>query len=461
MKKFFTFLLFFALTKLFGQNYYAIDFTSTGGSIDSIRVENITQNTTVALGGQDILHLLLEPAAINDIEMGSKKLAIFPNPMSQTCNFEFFNAKQGNVSIIVYAIGGKQIYNYSKLLPNGNHTYSLSGVAPGSYIINVQTETDFLTGKLISFNRTLMPTVLKHIQGTISNNSADKSESTVRSSKSNKSIVELVYNMGDDLKFTGYSIGLENAYVFDSPTSDKTYSFVFTQLFVCGLPLTDSRDGNIYRTVQIGGQCWLAENLKFLPIGEEFDAAAGGSLTEPYYYVYNFVKGGNMDTLKNDSAFKNYTTYGILYNWSAAMGWNGVGNPPTQGTQGVCPNGWHLPTHDDWTTLEKNVGSNPDAFPYGGATVGFLGTDEGDAIKDPNSGWCNGTPCGTSGFDALPGGRRYSSGIFYGIGTGARWWSSTEWGAGAWRRYLENVQSGVNRFTDYKTFGFSVRCVKD
>lgn len=444
-------------SKLFGQSYYVINFESTGSDIDSIKVENITQGNSKMLNEADILHLLLEPSAIYNLKLKTQPLTIFPNPMINNCNIQFYNTQQGIVKIMLTSITGKEIYKYSHTLSKGNHTFNLSGIPSGSYIIKVQSETSFLTGTLISLKESNNPISIKH-----SNTTNSKNHYYYDNNKNNKSIIELDYTIGDELKFIGYANGMQDAVIFDSPTNDETYNFAFTT-FECGEPYIDSRDGKVYKTVKIGDQCWLAENLKYLPVDEEFDNAEEGSLTEPFYYVYDFATGGSIDDLENDSAFVNYNTYGILYNWSASMGWDGQGDPPSEGVQGICPNGWHLPTHDEWTTMEKNVGSDPDAFPYGGnGVVGFLGTDEGDAIKDINAGWCNDTTnCGTSGFNALPGGRRYSSGIFYGIGTGARWWTSTEWGAGAWRRYLEDVQPGINRFTDYKTFGFSVRCIKN
>jgi uncharacterized protein (TIGR02145 family) len=453
-------LLFLATINLYGQNYYVIDFVGLGGSIESISIDNISQGTNIEMNGGDILHLLFNPVSVIDMEIATSKLSIFPNPMKQMCNIEFFNGKEGLVNIILYSITGEQIYAYSCVLPKANHNFVLSGVVSGSYIIAIQTETDFFTERFISLNSSGSSINLNYSKE-LTDNFVEPALRKVNNNYRSRTIVEMQYNIGDELRFTGFSEGVEDVVIYDSPNSDMTYSFVFSDIFECGNPILDARDSKIYQTVRIGNQCWLAENLKFLPEDLDFDPASEGSTTDPYYYVYDFEDGGSFAELEASDFYENYNTYGILYNWSAAMGWDGQGDPPGEAYQGICPEGWHLPSHDDWTTLEKNVGSDPDAFPYGGATVGFLGTDEGDAIKDPNFDWCNNNPCGTSGFNARPGGRRYTGGIFYGIGTGARWWTSTEFGAGAWRRYLEDVQSGINRFTDYKTFGFSVRCVKD
>ena len=113
---------------------------------------------------------------------------------------------------------------------------------------------------------------------------------------------------------------------------------------------------------------------------------------------------------------------------------NGTGAPPndecTPPVQGVCPTGWHIPSHYEWTTLERNVGSNSGAFPYDITTTGWLGTDEGGNLKQtgtpnwtlPNTGATN-----TSGFTALPGGGSWS-GSFLNVGLNGFLWSATEIG---------------------------------
>jgi uncharacterized protein (TIGR02145 family) len=164
--------------------------------------------------------------------------------------------------------------------------------------------------------------------------------------------------------------------------------------------------------------------------------------------------------------------FGGLYEWTNMMSGsatcNGTGAPPNDkcptNVQGLCPAGWHVPSHYEWTTLEKNVGTNPGAFPYDITTTGvWLGTDEGGNLKQtgttnwttPNTGATN-----SSGFLALPGG--YSGGgSFYYVGNYGYWWSATESGGNAWYRDLGYTEARVYRNPSSKAYGFSVRCVKD
>ncbi|MGI6479784.1 MAG: FISUMP domain-containing protein [Salinivirgaceae bacterium] len=205
---------------------------------------------------------------------------------------------------------------------------------------------------------------------------------------------------------------------------------------------TDPRDGNVYKFVTIGEQIWMAENLKYLPnvVGPET-----WSETEPYYYVYDY-EGTDVTAAKVTA---NYNTYGVLYNWIAAVdGTTGSETNPS-GIQGICPAGWHLPSDAEWTQL-----------------IDYLGGDwiAGDKLKEagtthwesPNEGATN-----ESGFTALPGG--YYVNGFGAIGRFGNWWSATEDPTtnSAWYRDMRCFESSVYRSNVDRSWGMSVRCIKD
>lgn len=192
-------------------------------------------------------------------------------------------------------------------------------------------------------------------------------------------------------------------------------------------PFTDPRDGNVYQTVTIGTQIWMAENLRYLP---SVVGSATGSNTTPYYYVYGY-EGTNLTDAK---ATSNYTTYGVLYNWPAACS--------------SCPAGWHLPSDAEWTQLTDNLGGEP----YAGGKLKESGTAHWNS---PNTGATNET-----GFTALPGGSRTNNGTFYWIGKEVYLWSATEYNANtAWIRYMTYDESSATRDRSNKLVGFSVRCI--
>jgi len=210
---------------------------------------------------------------------------------------------------------------------------------------------------------------------------------------------------------------------------------------------TDSRDGKVYKTVTIGEQVWMAENLAYLP---SVVGPATGSFTEPHYYVYGY-DGTNVTAAKGTT---NYNKYGVLYNWPAALS--------------ACPPGWHLPSDAEWTQLEEYLIAN--GYNYDGTTTG----NKIAKSMANYSGWNTSTVTGAigntdypeywnkSGFSALPGGYRYSNVPFGHVGIIGYWWSSTQDTADyAWFRSLVYILSDVTRYNNDKEFGFSVRCLRD
>jgi len=206
---------------------------------------------------------------------------------------------------------------------------------------------------------------------------------------------------------------------------------------------TDPRDGNHYNAVKIGNQMWMTKNLKYLPAIVGPDT---GSLTAPYYYVYGY-DGTNVNDAK---ATANYGTYGVLYNWTAAMNSAGSSTSNPSEVQGICPTGWHLPSDAEWTELIDNLGGKSIA----GDKLKEIGTSH---WSSPNTGATNETR-----FTALPGGMRYLDGAFLAIGTHGNYWSAAESGSNfAWYWGMVYNFSGVYRDGIVKELGFSVRCVKD
>ena len=206
---------------------------------------------------------------------------------------------------------------------------------------------------------------------------------------------------------------------------------------------TDTRDGNVYQTVTIGNQVWMAENLKYLP---SVVGPGTGSVTTPYHYVYGY-NGTDVNAAK---ATSHYSTYGVLYNWPAAM--NGAASSTTNpsGVQGVCPAGWHLPSDAEWTQLTDYLGGESVA----GGKLKETGTAHWNS---PNTGATNET-----GFTALPGGDRYSDGTFISIGSNGYWLSATEDNTNyAWGRSMSYNGSSAFRHSLNKVGGFSVRCLRD
>ncbi|HOF92244.1 MAG TPA: fibrobacter succinogenes major paralogous domain-containing protein [Tenuifilaceae bacterium] len=208
---------------------------------------------------------------------------------------------------------------------------------------------------------------------------------------------------------------------------------------------TDVRDNNTYGMINIGSQVWMAENLKYLPA---VVGPATGSETEPYYYVYGY-DGTDVAEAK---ATDNYQTYGVLYNWTAAMAGAGSTNNNPSGVQGVCPTGWHLPSYAEWQQLASFLG--------GGSVAGGKLKEEGFAHwLEPNTGATNET-----GFTALPGGfREKNDNTFKEIQQYGIWWS-TYYFSGVTLIYHTSLKYNIGTLTlmwSDRDNGESVRCVRN
>ena len=216
--------------------------------------------------------------------------------------------------------------------------------------------------------------------------------------------------------------------------------------------MTDSRDGQTYRTVKIGTQTWMAENLNYAYTGVPYNYSGNTSDSTSWCY-------------KNEP--ENCAKYGRLYTWAAAMDsvgtWttNGKGCgygsecSPTGTIRGICPEGWHLPDTTEWNTLFSAVGGVQDedyACWWHGA---------GTALKS-TSGWKkSGNGTDAFGFSALPAGGRYSGGSYSNEGIYADFWSSTERNSNdAYRMHL-GYDDDADLYCSYKHYGRSVRCLKD
>lgn len=217
-----------------------------------------------------------------------------------------------------------------------------------------------------------------------------------------------------------------------------------TPSWACGDSLVDPRDSNSYQTILIGTQCWMKENLKYLP---SVVGPATGHATNPYYYVYGY-SGTDVNAAK---ATANYATYGVLYNWPAIMQGAASSNSVPSGVQGVCPTGWHVPSHNEWTDFSTYLGS------YAGGKAKEAGTTHWSVQT------CGSTACNLSGFTALPAGARSISGSFVQLTNYAFFWTATKVGpySPAYRWQLQNTQSTLISNQPEPQDGYSLRCLKD
>ena len=237
----------------------------------------------------------------------------------------------------------------------------------------------------------------------------------------------------------------------------------------CGI-ITDA-DGNLYGTVQIGGQCWMAENMN---VGVKL--ASGATLPNTNDTVVEKWCYNNSDA--------NCTTYGGLYSWLEA-----TRGSKTASARGICPNGWHIPTDREFNDLEQNVIATIDSgatqfvcdfntiIPrtyYWRRCADDSGTDAGGtlgagkSLKEIGQGTGNGAGDDLVGFALkLNGARNATNNAFEVLGSYAYMWSSTltyDTGTSqvyAWYRVFKEDYTTIDRGMDLQSYGFAVRCVRD
>lgn len=191
-------------------------------------------------------------------------------------------------------------------------------------------------------------------------------------------------------------------------------------------------DGNIYKTVTIGTQTWMAENLRTTTFNDTTDISKIVS-ADTWAAMYSAAYCNYNNTLDKDSI----ATFGRLYNFYAVA------------TEKLAPEGWRVATDEDWQILVDYLGGTESA----GAGLKELGLTH---WSSPNTGATN-----SSGFTALPAGTRTSSGTFEGSGTSGYWWSSEEYNSYfGWRRAITSGSISILNGNLNKKYGFSVRCVK-
>jgi uncharacterized protein (TIGR02145 family) len=190
-------------------------------------------------------------------------------------------------------------------------------------------------------------------------------------------------------------------------------------------------DGNVYKTITIGKQLWMSENLKTTKYrnGEEIGTTGTVSQDIRMTVLPKFQWGYNGKESNSD-------IYGRLYTWYAATD-----------NRGVCPLGWHVPTDTEWSTLITFLG---------GEILAYGKLKESDEIH-----WLKyDTGTNETGFTALPGGLRNSRGPFDDLGISGYWWSSSEGGTfEAWCQVMNNTPGSLNRNLFLKRNGLSIRCI--
>lgn len=422
-----------------GQNTFHLTFTAIEDAayvqLDSIRIINRTQEGDTVLYWPDTVLSIYYVGIHENLGLVGEFQVFqnFPNPVANQTTILLSVPDKDLVSITITDILSRKHIEFDRVLEQGTHTFNFT---PG------RANLHFLTAQWRgrSSNIKILNSGLK--SGVISSIEYLGNKDFYPQVKAMKDMQSFTYNPGDQLLFIGYNDELQSG-MLDAPEQSQTYIFQFATNIPCpGTPSVEY-EGLVYNTVQILSQCWMKENMNVGVMIDSLEQQTNNGIIEKYCY-----------NNEPDSC----TKYGGLYQWNEMMQYT-----TQQGTQDLCPMGWHVPTDEEWKVLEGAVDSQYGIGDPIWNNTEWIGFDVGTNLKS-TTGWISvGNGTDAYGFGALPGGNRYADGSFFPTsGVHGIWWSSSEGsGTGACYRGLIYYTSVSYRYDGDKTHGFSVRCLKD
>jgi uncharacterized protein (TIGR02145 family) len=421
------------------QNYQ-ITFTGSGASttVDSVKVENLSQCTSLVLAGTDTLHLL-STVGINEGNQPEDHVTIYPNPSPGYFSVEMEANTTGILRIGLFDMSGNVVIQHKEIANKGINLFELNSIPSGIYLLKAESDHLLYSSKVISTGGEKDHPVIRYC-GPV--RVTGKESSLTRATEVNgpvsiKSVVIMQFNAGDTLKLTGKS-GIFRTVSMLFPTQSQLVTFDFTDC-------TDA-DSNHYAVVQIGSQLWMQENLKTTKyrdgsdIPNVQDSAMWANLTTGAWCDFH--------NLPSEGA-----QYGHLYNFYAG-----------DDARKMCPAGWHMPSNSEWNILEKFLDNTVDttALMGTGALIGRIlkeGCDTRWQYMDTTYG------LNSAGFTALCANFRNGTGAWSlapDNNHDTSFWTATSYStSSAWFRSLRWCFSDIYSLFAFKRGGNSVRCVKD
>lgn len=430
------------------DNEHTLDGGGTGAFVSSL--EGLSENTTY----------YVKAYATNEAGTAYGDQLSFSTPqLANVSGYVYFAGSTipisgADVSIneIYFTTGASGYYEFSGI-PVGNQMITATKVGYTSVLQAIEIPSSGL-----EYNIEMVSDLFTHkIFGTILNQSGDSISGVygvVLNPDGSESDLNATSNLSGDYQILNVPEG-ERTIRFKKESCETTEIEALLinsnyelniEMQEYGLPCqgepTISYEGQVYTTVFIGGQCWIKENLN---VGQMINGSiemTNNMVIEKYCY---------------DNDPSNCDAFGGLYQWNEMMKYSSI-----EGSQGICPPNWHVPSNQEWKNLEGSVDSQ---YPVGDPEwdgTDWRGFDAGERLKSQN-GWVNnGNGNDLFGFAVLPGGSRYTTGNFNFLGEYAYYWTSTKINSNiAWYRNFGYENSGVYRYYTDKIYGRSVRCIKN
>lgn len=437
--------------------------------LDHVDITNHTKGWSETIAWPDLTLTMLNGVGINDfVNNGVFSLhQNNPNPFNGTTHVNLSTTTLGAVTLEIADMNGHIVVK-ADVIPQqqGYHQFQVTLSTPGSYIMTARQNGRSSFVKMVN-NGGGNKNCIDYVG--VSRSLASEFET--------RQFTINPFDFGDQMEYLGYAIidgqEVESIPITQMQETEDTIVLYFTEAPTLqygqpcpGTPTLTDIDGNVYNTVQIGNQCWMKENLRTTHYANNVPIRSGNnstSITERYPKRF---------APNNDESL--VPAYGYQYNWFALMPGASSSNANPSGVQGVCPDGWHVPSDAEWTQLENYVSSQSeyvctindsiyeDYFPDVPKIAKSLAATTGWETNDIENNCTIGNDLNANnatGFSALPAGERAGSSL--GFCTYACFWTSTNQGEYHLFREIWSSQDCVGRESAYGYLGCSVRCVKD
>jgi uncharacterized protein (TIGR02145 family) len=436
----FSVLMIIAAYEIQAQNYL-INFAGTGAAtvVDSVKVENLSQCTSLSLAGTDTLLLQTEVGIEKISNRKDYSLSVSPNPSSSGFSVLIETLQSHSLPLEVCDISGKVLLIGEVSLESGRNLFTLTGIPCGLYILKAGSGKSFQTVKLIS---TAAGAGTPHLErvGSVPVTTGDgpgADNPLENAYRGVQSVIAMPFNPGDTLKLTGKS-GIYRTICMLFPSSNQTVVFSFAGCM--------DIESNHYAVVQIGSQLWMQENLKTTKyrdgsdIPNVTDSATWANLTTgAYCNFHNLPEEGEK--------------YGRLYNFYAIAD-----------SRQICPVGWHVPSNSEWNILDKFLDSTVDTTALAGTGL-VIGRVLKEGCDTRWQYWDTTYGFNSAGFTALCANFRTAIGSWSlapDNNHDTSFWTSTAYDTGsAWFRSLRWCYGDIYQLFAMKKGGDSVRCVRD